>query len=432
MILLSRLWLLDHPVGWWFYPRPVAVSLWVWIGSLLAAGTLLGVGAVLLQSRWARRSGLAVGWLVATVVLVTIAAVALGWGGGVGQGVTLFSEYAQEAPFAIDTVLAFALILQRYLPDGDHQTAALYGVATTLVLRVVFIGTVTGLLATFTWLLYLVGLLLVYAGYAFVRDGHPRPAEHGGTPERWLTRRLVSWGRRTRKSGLAYLPPLVLAVMLLTLEDPLAWPDGGPAYQTVLANILALLPIPILVGYSEKLLALISYLPYGLASVGGFLGVKIILFALRDNVLPFLNAGEPVEWAPETPAWISFLVTAGTIGVAVGASLRLHRRGRRHARRGMTEPATDATESLAPPVPAHPDPIPQSAAALHSSNPRRDPDPAGRRAAGAAAPRVSGRARSTVVVVIVAVMTGLVVVAGVLAHQRWLRRRGQPSSIADQ
>ena len=102
----------------------VAVSLWVWIGSLLAASTLLGVGAVLLQSRWARHSGLAVSWLVATVVLVVIAAVALGWVGGAGQGGTLLSEYAQEAPFAIDTVLAFTLILRRYLPNGAPATHA--------------------------------------------------------------------------------------------------------------------------------------------------------------------------------------------------------------------------------------------------------------------------------------------------------------------
>ena len=32
-----------------------------------------------------------------------------------------------------------------------------------------------------------------------------------------------------------------------------------------------------------------------------FIGVKLILHAMHENELPFINGGEPIEWAPEIP-----------------------------------------------------------------------------------------------------------------------------------
>jgi tellurite resistance protein TerC len=392
----------------------VVVTSWAWLGTFLTAGMLFGIGWVLLRSHWAKCRGFVAGWVVATAVLVTATVFALTWiglvvGGEADEGATLLSEYAQEAPFAIDTTLAFALILRRYLPDGDHRTAALYGVAATLVMRVVFIGVITGLLQTFTWLLYLVGVLVVYTGVAFARGGHPHPVDHGDPSARWLTRAVASWGRRTRKNGLAYLPPMVLAVVLLTFEDPLVWPDGGPAFQTVLANILALLPIPVLVPYSEKLLTLVSYLPSGLGVLGGFLGIKIILFALHDNVVPFLNGGEPLAWAPAVSAAVSFVVTAGIVGIMVVASL-LRSPRRRNTGHDTAEMAAESTAGLAPPAPANPDPGRQPDAVLRS---------------GPAAPGRDACAQGTAVAAIVVVATALVVVTAALAYRRWVRQRGR-------
>ena len=37
--------------------------------------------------------------------------------------------------------------------------------------------------------------------------------------------------------------------------------------------------------------------------------------------MPFINGGEPVEWAPHIPIWLSLTVIIGTLGVATVASL---------------------------------------------------------------------------------------------------------------
>ena len=36
---------------------------------------------------------------------------------------------------------------------------------------------------------------------------------------------------------------------------------------------------------------------------------------MHENEVPFINGGEPIEWAPEIPIWLSLLVIIGTLGV---------------------------------------------------------------------------------------------------------------------
>ena len=36
---------------------------------------------------------------------------------------------------------------------------------------------------------------------------------------------------------------------------------------------------------------------------------------MHENELPFINGGEPVEWAPEIPIWLSLVVIVGTLAV---------------------------------------------------------------------------------------------------------------------
>ena len=51
------------------------------------------------------------------------------------------------------------------------------------------------------------------------------------------------------------------------------------------------------------------------------IGVKLILHAMHENEVPFINGGEPIEWAPEIPIWVSLLVIVGTLVVTTIASL---------------------------------------------------------------------------------------------------------------
>ena len=61
--------------------------------------------------------------------------------------------------------------------------------------------------------------------------------------------------------------------------------------------------------------------------------MKLVLHALHENELPFINGGEPVDWAPEIPIWLSLVVIVGTLAVTAVVSLALqeHDTGRDRA-----------------------------------------------------------------------------------------------------
>ena len=42
---------------------------------------------------------------------------------------------------------------------------------------------------------------------------------------------------------------------------------------------------------------------------------------MHENEVPFINGGEPIEWAPEIPIWVSLVVIVGTLVVTAVVSL---------------------------------------------------------------------------------------------------------------
>jgi tellurite resistance protein TerC len=81
------------------------------------------------------------------------------------------------------------------------------------------------------------------------------------------------------------------------------------------------------------LLERLVYLSLGLSVVLGFIGVKLVLEALHENELPFINGGEHVP-VPEIPIWLSLLVILGVLAVTTVASLLKVRRDPQAGRRG--------------------------------------------------------------------------------------------------
>jgi tellurite resistance protein TerC len=71
----------------------------------------------------------------------------------------------------------------------------------------------------------------------------------------------------------------------------------------------------------DGLLERLLYLGYGLALILAFIGVKLIVHALHENNLPFINAGEPVK-VVEITAGQSLIVIIAILAVTIYASLR--------------------------------------------------------------------------------------------------------------
>ena len=132
-----------------------------------------------------------------------------------------------------------------------------------------------------------------------------------------------------RENGTWLLTPMAMVVITLGMTDLLFALDSIPAiygltsepYLVLTANVFALMGLRQLYFLIGGLLQRLVYLSYGLAFLLAFIGVKLILHALHENELPFINGGEPVSWAVEIPIWVSLVVILGTLVVTAVASL---------------------------------------------------------------------------------------------------------------
>ena len=132
-----------------------------------------------------------------------------------------------------------------------------------------------------------------------------------------------------QENGTWLLTPMAMVVLTLGMTDLLFALDSIPAiygltsepYLVLTANVFALMGLRQLYFLIGGLLQRLVYLSYGLAFLLAFIGVKLILHALHENELPFINGGEPVPWASEIPIWVSLVVILGTLVVTAVASL---------------------------------------------------------------------------------------------------------------
>ena len=142
-----------------------------------------------------------------------------------------------------------------------------------------------------------------------------------------------------KENGKRLLTPMAMVVLTLGMTDLLFALDSIPAiyglteepYLVLTANVFALMGLRQLYFLIGGLLKRLVYLSYGLAFLLLFIGVKLILHAMHENEVPFINGGEPIAWAPEIPIWVSLVVILGTLVITTVASLLKDRSDRRKA-----------------------------------------------------------------------------------------------------
>jgi tellurite resistance protein TerC len=285
--------------------------------------------------------------LVLTFYVVLAIAFGLGvwWRSGATYAGQFFAGWLTEYSLSIDNLFVFLIIMSRFaVPRALQQTALLVGIILALVLRGVFIAVGAAAIAAFSWVFYLFGAFLVYTAITLARQRTNEQEEEydEGRVVRWVRRRLrvtSEWhGPRltVRSGGRRLVTPMLIVLVALGTTDLLFALDSIPAiygltkepYLVLMANILALMGLRQLYFLIGGLLQRLVYLSLGLAVLLGFIGVKLILHALHENELPFINGGEHVGWAPDISITVSLLVILGTLVVTTVASLTHDRKQR--------------------------------------------------------------------------------------------------------
>ena len=140
---------------------------------------------------------------------------------------------------------------------------------------------------------------------------------------------------------------MFIVILALGTTDLLFALDSIPAiygltqepFLVLTANIFALMGLRQLYFLIGGLLKRLVYLGIGLAVLLAFIGVKLILHALHDNELPFINGGEPIHGAPDIRIVESLSVIVGILAVTTVASLVKTRKRRPVRGRQLTRSA---------------------------------------------------------------------------------------------
>ena len=215
------------------------------------------------------------------------------------------------------------------------------GIVLALIMRGIFIAVGAAAINKFSWVFYIFGA---------VPRLHGVEAGQGGRRATRTSTRRTGWSSGPRstcpatkewhgdkmfakENGKRLITPMFIVILALGTTDLLFALDSIPAiygltkepYLVLTANIFALMGLRQLYFLIGGLLQRLVYLSYGLAFLLGFIGVKLILHAMHENELPFINGGEPIAWAPDIPIWLSLVVIVGTLAVTAIASLVVSR-----------------------------------------------------------------------------------------------------------
>jgi tellurite resistance protein TerC len=255
-----------------------------------------------------------------------------------------YAGWLTEYSLSVDNLFVFLVIMSRFkVPRVFQQKVLLIGIVLALVLRGLFIAAGAAAIDRFIWVFFLFGGFLLYTAWNL--------AFHHEEEEEFKENALIRWSRRvlpiskdfadgrlrTVVSGKRLWTPMIVVLIAIGTTDLLFAFDSIPAifgltrepFLIFTANVFALMGLRQLYFLLGGLLDRLVYLSAGLAFVLAFIGVKLILEALHENTLPFVNGGEPIGWVPNVPIWLSLAVIVGTLAVTTGASLwRSNRDGR--------------------------------------------------------------------------------------------------------
>lgn len=275
--------------------------------------------------------------------------------GGPGPGSEYFAGYITEKALSVDNLFVFLIIMASFrVPREDQQKVLLFGIVFSLIARTAFIFLGAALINSFAWVFYFFGLILLLTAGNMLKPKKDDEDEADNFIIR-LAKKVLPTSEHydgdklfTVENGKRVLTPMLLVMVAIGGTDILFALDSIPAifgltqdiFIVFTATAFSLLGLRQLFFLIDGLLDRLVYLSYGLAVILAFIGVKLVLHALHENNVPFINEGEPVP-VVEISTGLSLTVILGVLIVTVVASM-VSPKGKAHAAiSGARRHATD-------------------------------------------------------------------------------------------
>ena len=249
-------------------------------------------------------------------------------------GLEFYAGWLTEYSLSVDNLFIFIIIMASFkVPRIHQQQALLVGIVLALVFRGIFIALGAVAIQRFSWIFYVFGAFLIFTAIRLVRDtDHSDDGDNAvvrfartylNTTDRWEGLKLY-----VKADGKRLMTPMFLVIVALGTTDLLFAVDSIPAiygltsepYLVFTANVFALMGLRQLYFLLGDLLNRLVYLSQGLAVILFFIGIKLLLHALHENRVPFINGGHGLP-VPEIPTLFSLAVIVLTLFLTMVASL---------------------------------------------------------------------------------------------------------------
>jgi tellurite resistance protein TerC len=261
----------------------------------------------------------AITWTLVWVGLSLAFGLAVTHFSGAQRGLEFFTGYVIEKALSVDNLFLFLVIFRAFAVDEKIQHRVLeWGILGALVMRGVMIAAGAGLIERFSWVLYVFGAFLVYAGlhmlFAKKAEIHPDENRISKFARRHLrvTKEYSGSNFFVRDGGKLFATPLFIVLLIVEITDITLAVDSIPA-------IFGITRDPFIV-YTSNVFAIL-----GLRSMyfllAGVLGRLRYLTASLSFVLAFIGAKMIVEPWVHISVEISLAVVGGILLVALTASL---------------------------------------------------------------------------------------------------------------
>ena len=302
-----------------------SASLWLWLGfnAFVLAMLAIDLGVF---NRKAHTVSLreALTWSVVWISLALVFDAGLYVFRGPEPALQFLTGYLIEKSLSVDNIFIFVLLFAAFNVPAAYQHRVLFwGVLGALVMRGILIGVGSVLLKDFHWILYVFGVFLIVTAIrmAFQKETKVQPERN---PVLKFVRRLVpvtdAYERDrffVRRAGRTWVTPLLLVLVVVETTDLLFAVDSIPAIFAVTgdpflvytSNVFAILGLRSLYFVFANIIDQFYYLKTGLAVILAFVGIKMVL----TDIYPI-------------PTWLSLLVIALVLTVAILASIARARR----------------------------------------------------------------------------------------------------------
>jgi tellurite resistance protein TerC len=270
----------------------LATNIWFWVGfiAFVLAMLALDLGVFHRQAHEVHPKEAGI-WTAVWVALALLFAAGLYMVSGRHVALTFLTGYVVEEALSADNIFVMVLIFEYFrVPKVCQHRVLFYGILGALVMRGLFIAVGAALIATFHWILYVFGAMLVITG---VRMGIKGDEEFDGEQNRIVraARRLLPFSQDFHgkhffvvEAGRKVATPLLLVLILVELTDLVFAIDSIPAifgvttdpFIVFTSNIFAVLGLRSLYFLLAAVVDRFHLLKYGLALILSFVGFKML------------------------------------------------------------------------------------------------------------------------------------------------------------